>query len=238
LIDTHCHLLPGIDDGPKTVDEAVSLARDLVLQGVDIALCTPHWSRFFPTQHADISDARGALQEELQRLGIPLRLEISAELSAAFAATKPIDEVRQRSVTERWVIVELVEDELPNLVSTVLERLMTNGLFPVLAHPERWRVIHRDPKMLDQARSAGALVQVVAPSLTGRWGATVRAAAWDLVASERADLLASDAHDLDRRRCELDAARTLVTEHLGSARWDDLTIHAPRRLLAGTPSVG
>ena len=115
MIDTHCHLLPGVDDGPKTVDQAVSLARDLVLQGVDIALCTPHWSRFFPTEHAGVSDARAALQEELHRFGIPLQLEISAELSAAFAATKPIDEVRQRSVTERWVIVELVEDELPNL---------------------------------------------------------------------------------------------------------------------------
>lgn len=230
MIDTHCHLLPGVDDGPKTLEQAVALARELVGQGVDVVLCTPHWSSLFPSGHADARRACDALDAELRGRGISLRLELAAELSLAYAATQPAEALRLRSVHGR-VLVELVHDSLPNLVAAVVGRLAGDDLVPVFAHPERWQAAQRDTGILDTARSEGALLQVVAPSLTGRWGEPVREAAWALLREGRADLLGSDAHGTGRRGCELAAARGLVVERLGAACWERVAVTGPARLL-------
>jgi protein-tyrosine phosphatase len=230
VIDTHCHLLPGIDDGPKKLEHAVALARELVAQGVETVLCTPHWSSMYPSDHADAERARDALDAELRRRDIPLRIELAAELSLAYAATQPAEQLRLRSVRSR-VLVELVPDSLPNLVAAVVERLAGEELAPVFAHPERWPAVQRDPTILDPARSDGALLQVVAPSLTGRWGDAVREAAWELLEEGRADLVGSDAHDTGRRGVELAAARGLVFDRLGAGCWERVAVSGPTRLL-------
>jgi protein-tyrosine phosphatase len=216
------------------VGDAVALAQELVAHGVDIVLCTPHWSSLHPSDHADARRVCDALQTELRGREIPLRLELAAELSLAYAATQPAEELRARSVHRR-VLVELVHDSLPNLVAAVVSRLAENDLVPVFAHPERWQAVQRDPDVLDAARSEGALVQVVAPSLTGRWGEQVREAAWALLGTGRADLVGSDAHDTGRRGCDLAAARALVVERLGSACWERVAVTVPARLL-GEPA--
>jgi protein-tyrosine phosphatase len=137
VIDTHCHLLPGVDDGPKTLEQAVALARELVRQGVDTVLCTPHWSSLHPSGHDDARRACDALQAELRRREVPLRLQLAAELSLAYAATQPAEELRLRSV-RGCLLVELVHDSLPNLVAAVANRLAGDELVPVFVHPERW----------------------------------------------------------------------------------------------------
>jgi protein-tyrosine phosphatase len=231
VIDTHCHLLPGIDDGPKKLEHAVALARELVAQDVEAVVCTPHWSSAYTSGHADAQRARDELDAELRRHEIPLRLELAAELSFAYAATQPAEQLRLRSLHSR-VVVELVPDSLPNLVAAVVVRLADDEFVPVFAHPERWSAVQRDPTILDSARSDGALLQVVAPSLTGRWGDAVREAAWELLEEGRADLVGSDAHDVGRRGVELAAARRLVVDRLGAACWERVALAEPARLLA------
>jgi protein-tyrosine phosphatase len=236
VIDTHCHLLPGIDDGPPTVGDAVALARVLVDHGVDAAVATPHWSRRFATSHDEALQAASTLREALARQAVPLAVHMAAELTEIVAATRPVDEVAERSLGGRSVVVELQPDSLPAQTAAVVARLAAAGLGTVLAHPERCRAVQADPASLDGLRAGGALVQVVAPSLTGRWGEEVRATTWHLLLSARADLLASDAHDLDRRPCELMEARELVVDRLGDEVWDELTCESPGRLLAGAPT--
>jgi protein-tyrosine phosphatase len=233
LIDTHCHLLPGLDDGPATLDDALALARDLVAQGVETVACTPHWSSSFPTRHEDAVAAGDTVVEALRREQLPLELIVAAELSDAIAAIRPIEEVLPRTVGGRWVIVELTGSSLPLHVERITTRLEAGGLGTVLAHPERCRAVQGDPGALDGARAAGALMQVVAPSLIGRTGRRVRKAAWRLLESDRVDLVGSDAHDTGKRRCELEAAGNLVAAKLGEERWVELTRDLPRRLLDG-----
>lgn len=230
MIDTHCHLLPGIDDGPKTLEQAAALAGELVAQGVETVLCTPHWSSTYPRGYEEARRACDSLEAELRRRGIPLGLELAAELSLAYAATQSAEELGLRSV-HGFVLVELVPESLPNLVQTVVGRLAAEELVPVFAHPERWLLIQRDTSALEAARSRGALVQLVAPSITGRWGEQVRKTAWALLEGGRADLLGSDAHDTRRRPCELGAARDLVVDRLGEACWERITLTEPARLL-------
>jgi protein-tyrosine phosphatase len=230
VIDTHCHLLPALDDGPRDMNEAVELARQLDLAGVEVVLCTPHHSRLFPTTTAATRERLVALRSELFAAEVPLRLLLAAELSPAAAVSSPPGELVARSVGG-FLLVEL-EPETPALfLQTLVELLDAEGLRPILAHPERCRAVREQPRLLDEARAAGALVQVVAPSLTGRWGGDVATSAWYLLERGLVDLLASDAHRARRNGTHLERAAALVARRLGEDVLHELTETNPARVV-------
>lgn len=231
MIDTHCHLLPGLDDGPQTASEAMKLARGLTEAGVHTVVCTPHFSRRFPTRHEHARAAFERLAVELERAGIPLRLRLSAEISSAAAVEAPAEELTRRRFGPHHLLVELESDAAAGVVGVVVARLLEIGLVPVIAHPERCRAVRAQPRVLDSAREAGALVQVVAPSLTGRWGSEASAAAWSMLEHRRADLIASDAHKTAHAGPALRAALDQVGARFGARALAELTEHAPSRLL-------
>jgi protein-tyrosine phosphatase len=228
VIDTHCHLLPGLDDGPATAEESVALAEALAADGVATVVCTPHWSRQFPTDQAV---ARERLDELRGQVG--LRLELAAEVAPGFAVEAPVDELAARSIAGRYVVVEVLADTRPLLLDAVADRLAEAGLLPVLGHPERSRAVQEDPAALDAVRRRGALAQVVAPSLLGRWGEGAERCAWRLVQTGRADLLASDAHGVERRRCHLREAAAAVADRVGANVATALTRDRPAAVLRG-----
>jgi protein-tyrosine phosphatase len=233
VIDTHCHLLPGLDDGPATLDGALELARVLEGQGVTAVLCTPHYSRAYGATRAEAEEAGRALAALLREHGVALELHVAAEVSDAMAVSAPLAELQARSAG-RYLIVEVLSDTPAVLLETVSSRLGEIGLIPVFAHPERSRAVQHAPGILDAARSAGALVQVVAPSLVGRWGAAVETAVWNLLDRGRVDLLASDAHGVERRRSHLAPAAELVTRRFGTAARAELTVRRPAEVIAAT----
>ena len=231
MIDTHCHLLPGLDDGPRHEREAVELARALFADGVTEVLCTPHYASMFPTDHAEAVERHEALQMRLAADGIGLRTSLAAEVGPGFAASEPLDVLTARSIGGRYLLVEVLADSPAGFLPLVHDRLAEAGLLPIFGHPERSRALHRSLVILDHLRADGALVQVVAPSLIGRWGSDVEAAAWRIVDTGRADLLASDAHGSKRRRPHLAEAADLVADRLGPELADELTQHRPARIL-------
>jgi len=233
LIDTHCHLLPGLDDGPRNADDSLELARQLSDQGVSRVLCTPHYSSLFPTQHATAAARLRALEPLLASAGIELETSLAAEIGPGFAASVPLDEVVERSIERRYALIEVLPDSTPAALLTICDRLGERGLNAVLGHPERAHAVQRRPSVLDPLRSDGALLQVVAPSLLGRWGRNVQAAAWRLVDTGRADLLASDAHGASRRRPLMRQACELISERLGDGVVGELTERKPRLVLDG-----
>jgi protein-tyrosine phosphatase len=232
VIDTHCHLLPGVDDGPRTVAAAVELARALGDQGVGTVVCTPHWSLAFPTGHADAAVACESLRAELSRCSLPLELVVAAEIHDGIAATRSFDELRERSIAGRWVVVEQVYDSLPNLAEAIVRRLEPEGLAAILAHPDRSRAVQRDLGVLDGARAAGAVLQVVVPSLLGEWGSLVQRTAWALIETERATLLASGAHGAAARSCRFVDVEPIVVVRFGRTKWEELTFREPNSLLS------
>ena len=135
MIDTHCHSLPGLDDGPATITEAIQLARMMLADGVSGALCTPHYSRQFQTRHADALAQHEVLRGELAAEGIALETAVAAEVSPAYAVSAPLEELELRSVGGRFVVVEVLLDSPEAVFPTVAERLGARGLVPVFAHP-------------------------------------------------------------------------------------------------------
>jgi protein-tyrosine phosphatase len=233
MIDTHCHLLPALDDGPATQAESLDLARDLSQDGVSFVLCTPHYSDRHPTEHRLALERRGALADAVSSAGLALELGVGAEVSPGFAVSALVGELATRSVGGRFVVVEVQPDTPASFFSVVETRLAAVSLHPIFAHPERCRAVQERPSLLDPGRRNGSLVQVVAPSLVGRWGRAAGATVWRLVDSGRADLLASDAHGRARRRSHLREAANLVAQRLGDSVSALLTLRNPASVLEG-----
>jgi protein-tyrosine phosphatase len=231
LIDTHCHLLPRLDDGPGSDAEALELARRLVADGTRRVLCTPHFSSLFPTAHADAVERVQALTPLLKSAGVQLDVSLAAEIGPGFAASAPLAELLDRTIDRRFALIEVLPDTSPTALLAIRERLGDAGVRIILAHPERCRALHRHPAAFDPMREDGVLLQIVAPSLLGRWGPHVEAAAWRLVDTGRADLLGSDAHGIKRRRPHLREACDLIERRLGGGVVAALTEHGPASVL-------
>jgi protein-tyrosine phosphatase len=236
MIDTHCHLLPGLDDGPRRVRHALELARELTSVGVGSVLCTPHYTRAWPTPHEAALNAHAELRRALDEAGIELETTVAAEVGTAFAVTASLEDLAERRVG-RYVIVEVYADTPAPFVGTVVDRLAEANLLPVFAHPELARSLERHPEILDDARARGALVQVLAPGIVGFWGPEVAANAWDLLEADRVDLVASDAHGPRRPARHLARAAELIAERLGTGALQDLTERRPAELIAGREAV-
>lgn len=233
MIDTHCHLLPALDDGPRTREEAVELARRLADQGVAVVVCTPHFSRRYPTSHELARERFEATTADLRAAGVELELVLAAEIGPAHTVSSPLGDLAERSIGRRYLLVEVQPDTPGAFFASAAGRLAEGGLQPIFAHPERCRAVARHGNALDAARAQGALVQVVAPSLIGRGGAEIAATAWRLVERGQVDLLASDAHGVRRRRVRLRDACALVDRRVGEEVRRRLTERNPVLVLEG-----
>lgn len=231
MIDTHCHLLFALDDGPATVEGSVELAAELVAEGVETVLCTPHFSDLFPTSHEDATRRQAELRPALDAAGVELRVELAAEIGPHFALRAPLEELMARSIGGRFLIVEVQPETPLAFFEGATGRVSELGLTPIFAHPERCRAVWRRPRALAAPRESGALVQIVAPSLTGSWGGGAARTAWTLLGGGLVDLLGSDAHGPSRPP-ELAEAVRLVTDRLGGEVATELTKRGPARLLA------
>jgi protein-tyrosine phosphatase len=187
----------------------------------------------FPTRHQDAVSSFERLRSLIASARIPLALDLAAEIGPAAAVTEPLPELELRSIAGRFLLVEVLHDTPALTLETCVDRLEETGLTVIFAHPERSTELSRHLSALDVARGRGALVQVVAPSLLGRWGPAVEETAWRLVDTGRADLLGSDAHGVLRRRPHLQEAADLVAARVGEEVVRGLTERNPAAVLQG-----
>jgi protein-tyrosine phosphatase len=232
MIDTHCHLLPGLDDGPRSEVEAIRMARRLVEFGVRVVVCTPHFSRQYPVSIAAAAERHVEFRRTLATLEVQLETHLAAEIGPELALNIPSAELTGRSLPGGFAIVELIASTPRSFIPALSERLAEIGLLPVFAHPERCVAVQKQPEIVDDARAAGALLQIVGPSLLAQHRPAVRAAAWSLLESGRADLLASDAHREYSSRVQLGPIGDLVRQRYGALALEALTVTNPLRLLA------
>ncbi len=201
MIDTHLHILPGVDDGPETVEEAVALARALVEEGVHAAVATPHYNDEFPQYAAaEIRERVYDLQQVLNRYNIPLRLCAGHEALIKPGLVEDIQAGRVATLNgSRYLLLELWNNSWVPETERVIFELRAAGIVPVIAHPERYRVIQQDVERLCVLVRRGVLTQLTASSLVGQWGKTVRRCAETLLKKNLIHCIASDAHGLNKR---------------------------------------
>jgi len=233
FIDTHCHLLPGVDDGAANWDDALAMARLAVADGVSAAIVTPHQLGTNRQLDGPTIRAKTAhLQEFLNRNNVALRVLPGAEVRVEPDLIEKVRAGEVLTLADRGRYVLL---ELPHEVYLPLEEMLRDlrraDLVGVLAHVERNQGVLAQPAVVEPLVAAGCLLQVTAASLTGSFGPDVARLASRLVARGQVHFVATAAHGAKSRRPQMRAAFQKTVEVAGYQAACDLFHHHPAAIL-------
>lgn len=236
LCDLHCHLVPGVDDGARTLEDALEMARALVDLGFTTVAPSPHARPEYPSFSRETVEARLAgLREALERAGVKLALGTNAEnyLDEAFVRGLGTPQARLLGAG-RYVLVELpYQSPVPTLLD-ILFRIRLKGVTPVLAHPERCLEFERKGRAAE-AIHAGALLQLDVGALMGRYGRTAKKLARTFLEDGLYALGATDLHGPVGAREWVGKALEELRGSVGERAFTRLMATTPTRLLAGEP---
>jgi len=234
VIDLHSHVLPGLDDGARTLEESAEILALWASEGVTAVAATPHVRHDFPTRPEQMEEAVAMVQGELAARGIELRLLPGGELDYEELAARSPEELRRFALAgnPRYLLVESPYVGWPLQLPADVEKLLAAGIVPVLAHPERNSAVGERPTLLAPMVEGGALVQVTASSVTGAFGKRVRRVVQELLDAGLVHLIASDVHAPELGRPGLAAAAASVSDPYLS-RW--LVKDVPAAIVNDTP---
>lgn len=236
VIDLHCHVLPGIDDGPATLEDSLDLARMAEKAGMTTLVATPHVSWRYVNGPEEIHQGVDAVQSAVRMARIGLDIRPGAEIAITRLGDLSDDELcRLRLGDGPWLLIECPLSGDAAGLEAVLDGLHRRGHWLVLAHPERSPLFHRHPQRLSALVAKGMLCSITASSLVGAFGRVARDFALALVREELVHNVTSDAHDAFRRppvvRADILAAAARVPELSTRLEW--LTTEMPRAILEG-----
>jgi protein-tyrosine phosphatase len=237
-VDIHCHCLPGLDDGPATMEEALALCEALVRDGVTAVVATPHQlGRYDRLNSANVVRERvAALNAELASQQIPLDVLAGGDvrIDERLPRLLETDEILTIADAGYHLLLELPHELFVDPLPTI-DDLRERGVQSILTHPERHPYLYGTIDWAADWIKHGAVLQITAGSLLGDFGSHAFEQAWQLVERGLVSLVASDAHDTVRRPPQLSAALTSLTERLGVDAARALVIDNPQQVLDGRP---
>lgn len=237
VIDAHCHILPGLDDGAHTFEMAIEMARAAVAGGTRGIVCTPHHLNGVYKNPGDlVRHALADLQRRLADADIPLGLFPGAEIHLVPEAPNGVLDGSALTYNDRGkaALVELPKNAVPRGTDVILGQFLRHGITPVIAHPERNLVLARRPHRLAEWIDWGCKVQITAQSCSGDFGERLQGLCRRWLELGWVHLIASDAHRPTGRSPDtLSAARTRVAAWIGDDAATLMTLDNPRRLLEG-----
>lgn len=231
MIDLHCHILAGIDDGPETIEGSLALARGASATGTRTIVATPHVSERYFNDPADITAGVDELNGRLTAQGIAIEVRAGAEIALTSASAMAPERLAALTLgAGPWLLIEPPFTPSAGGIDVLLLDILRDGHRVMLAHPERCAAFHRDPAVLESLVRAGVLTSITAGSLVGRFGGEVRRFALGLIRNGLAHNVASDAHD-DSDRIPGMSAELRRAGLQPLAPW--LTCEVPAAILAG-----
>lgn len=236
MIDIHCHLLPGMDDGAENLDEAVQLAQLLVADGITTVFATPHVAskRDIETIRRTEEECK-SLRSVLLGKGVDINIIPGAENYPSTDLLKAIDDGEPvlLGTSGRYVLLDTPLTSMPLGLDDLIFRLQSKGITPILAHPERSRPIQEDVRILEPLVHQGLLLQVNSSCLVGRHGETAKELASELLRLNWVHFIASDAHSPTHRRPTMNAATAVCSGLVGSKYTLDLVRENGLKVLNG-----
>jgi protein-tyrosine phosphatase len=234
-IDVHSHLLPGCDDGCRTVEESIECARMMVAAGYTHSFCTPHvWPNLPDNTAANIPKQVSALQATLNGAGVPLKLIPGGEINLrADTPWTAVEALVSFAMLRKFVLIDLWADKLPPFFEPAIRWFHALDVKVVLAHPERMAAVQREPGLADRFAEIGLLLQGNLQCFSDPPGSPTRTVVERYLREGRYFLLGSDLHNLASLPMRLDGLRRAI-ELGGKDTVDRLTITNPRELLPVT----
>jgi protein-tyrosine phosphatase len=232
VIDLHCHYLPGIDDGPETLAEALDLARAAVADGITHAILTSHvHPGRYDNQRSNLQEAFNSFQSELVGANIALQVRMGGE---ARLSPELFDLIAEDQLPflgtvggYRILLLEFPHQIIPVGSMRFVSSLIKQKIRPLIAHPERNKAIMENPEKVREFTESGCWLQLTAGSLAGRFGAQAEQVAYHLIDEGWNCVAATDAHNLINRPPMLSEARHALTQRYGAAMANAMVVDKP-----------
>jgi protein-tyrosine phosphatase len=234
MVDLHCHILSGMDDGAKSVEESLAMAEMAIADGITHVVATPHSNSNY---HFDFAVVQQACRELQQAVGERLKLatgcdfHLSPENLAALKRNAAPFCIHQKD----YLLVEFNDFSIPPAMDETIYQIQLAGLRSIITHPERNGIIRTQPERLEKWIRTGGYGQVTGGSLTGTFGPAARQSALSWIARGLIHFVASDAHNLTRRPQKLSAAYEVVLAEFGREKAEALFVGNPLAAFEGRP---
>ncbi|KIM18158.1 tyrosine protein phosphatase [Apilactobacillus kunkeei] len=219
MIDLHCHMLPSVDDGAKTISMALDMAREAEAEGINKILLTPHhMDGEYINHRKDTEIAVENLQKTFNDNNIGIELRPGQEVHINGDLLKDIDEddvLYADGTNKKYMMLEFPHSGVPEYAEDMIFELKVKGIIPIIVHPERNHSIQQDPDILFDLVSQGCLTQITATSYVGGFGSTIQRFTDKIVDSGLGFMFSSDAHNMEGRRFRMKEAFDRLAEKKG-----------------------
>ena len=232
MVDVHCHILAGIDDGPRSIEESIAMAESAIADGITRVVATPHSCREYFFDFARVRRLRDELQS---RIGNKLQLATGCDFHLD---PENLQSLRTNSShycinQNGYLLVEFNEISIPPAMDQTLHEIQLAGMRPIITHPERNRILRAHPERLKKWVRQGCFVQVTGGSLTGTFGPTAQKDALQWIREGLVHFVASDAHNMSRRPLRLQPAYDVVIDQFGQEKSQALFLDNPLAAFEG-----
>ena len=234
MIDLHCHMLPGLDDGATDLEIALKMAKMAVADGITITACTPHiFPRRWENTVEGIRTACEQFRAQLTSADIPLQLVYGADIQIAPEMAQNLANKRLPTLHgSRYFLFEPPHQLSYPGLNDMMSEVQSAGFIPIITHPERLAYVESDYGKLVEAAHNGAWIQLTGGSLLGQFGRRARRMSERFLKDGVTHLLASDGHDLDKRAPVMSLARDAAARLVGAEEAKRLVLERPSAVLA------
>jgi len=234
VVDIHSHILPEVDDGPKSWDVCVTMCETAAADGITHQVATPHANDRY---HYDREYLKGLLAELQSRVGDKIKLSLGCDFHLSFENIQDALSNPSRYVIDqtRYLLVEFSNYGIPQNATDSFTKFGDLGITVIVTHPERNPILRQNLQRVVEWAEQGCVVQVTGSAITGFWGERVRTAAQWLLERQAAHVLATDAHDLEKRVPILSSARDSVARQYGEEVAHALVDANPRAIINNQP---
>ncbi len=234
LVDIHSHILPEVDDGPKSWDISVAMCRAAAADGITHIVATPHANDRY---HYDREYLQGLVAHLQELVGDSPKLSLGCDFHLSYDNMQDVLSSPARYAIEgsRYMLVELSNYSVPSQTTDCFLKLGDVGITAVITHPERNPILRESPQRVLEWAEQGCVIQITGSALTGFWGERTRRAAEWFLEHQAAHVLATDAHDTQKRVPILSAGREAAAEICGEDVADALVEGNPRAIVESQP---
>ena len=231
MIDIHCHILPGIDDGPEKMETTLEMLRMAADDGITHIIATPHYRCQDVLTMQDIDDRVSLVRKEMEKSGMTIRLSAGADIRLTYELISCLSRRALPTINgSRYFLLELPDFLPPHFDEFIFESRI-KGYVPIITHPERNHSLLASPRRSEVLREAGALLQLTAMSITGEFSRQIKKYSLQLLKMGCVDFVASDAHSTKRRVPVLSRAYGEVSKMLDEDAAQRMFVDNPKAVI-------